>query len=110
MYYILHYFYTTFDKTKKHGVSVWNRNLFDLTKSDVGWPHQGGLCAMALGVVVCLAKQDWANRSVKISDSSSVESAVPASLLIKSAVHFHAAHVDVHDPVSSRRPAPNVSV
>ena len=67
-------------------------------------------CAMALGAAACLANQDWANRSVKNSDSRSVESAVPASLLIKSAVHFHAAHVDAHPLVSSCRPAPNVSV
>ena len=65
---------------------------------------------MALEVAACLAEQDWANRAIKYLCPRSVESGVPASLLIKSGVLFHAPHVDVHDPVSTCRPVPNVSV
>jgi hypothetical protein len=81
-----------------------------LAKRDGGLPHQGGLCVVALGAAACLANQDWANSSVRNSVLRSVESALLASLLIKSALVFHDPRVDVHDPVSTCRPAPNVSV
>ena len=65
---------------------------------------------MALGAAACLANQDWANRSSKYLGPRSVESDIIAALLIESDIDFHAAHVDAHHPVSSCRPAPNVSV
>ena len=83
---------------------------FDLAERDVDCSHQDDLCAMALGAAACLANQDWANRSVKNSDSRSVESAFLAPLLIKSAFDFHDPCVEAHDRVSTCRPAPNVSV
>ena len=54
--------------------------------------YQDDLCVMALEAAACLTKQDWANSSVKNSDSRPVECAVPASLLIKSAILFFAPH------------------
>ena len=65
---------------------------------------------MALGAAACLADQDWANRSIENSGARSVERALIAALPTKWALVFHAAHVDVHDRVSTCRPAPNVSV
>ena len=72
-------------------------NFIWFLRHDVDLRHQDALCAIALEAAARLADQDWANRSIENSGPGSVESAVPASLLIESAVRFHALHVEVQD-------------